>query len=107
MIDLKEINRLADALNAVAGVTCTVRLDRDGYVDTIAVAGARGIGPYPMGPISFGERAREFLGNLAKADQLATMAAAPANSLAAYWAGSATASVAHHTRRGAVRRVKR
>jgi hypothetical protein len=41
----------------------------------------------------------------AKADQLARMAAAK-SALAAYWAGSASASVAHHVKRGAVRTVR-
>lgn len=38
----------------------------------------------------------------AKADQMAKMAAAR-TALQAYWAGSASASVAHHVARGAVR----
>lgn len=40
----------------------------------------------------------------AKADQLAAMAKAEAegDSFAAYWAGSASASIGHHIRRGAV-----
>tara|TARA_R110000868_G_scaffold25980_1_gene100685 strand:- start:962 stop:1138 length:177 start_codon:yes stop_codon:yes gene_type:complete len=41
----------------------------------------------------------------AKADQLAAMAAAR-TSLEAFWAGSASASVARHVRRGAVRTLK-
>ena len=40
----------------------------------------------------------------AKADQLAAMAAAK-DSLAAYWAGSASASVSHHYARKAYRTV--
>jgi hypothetical protein len=40
----------------------------------------------------------------AKADQVAAMAKAEAegDSFAAYWAGSASASIMHHARRGAV-----
>lgn len=45
---------------------------------------------------------------LAKADQLAEMRRldAAGDSFAAYWAGSASASVMHHARRGAVVTVK-
>jgi hypothetical protein len=41
----------------------------------------------------------------AKQDQINSMRQQP-NSLAAYWAGSASASVAHHVRRSAVRVIK-
>lgn len=41
----------------------------------------------------------------AKQDQINSMRQQP-NTLAAYWAGSASASVAHHVRRGAVRTFK-
>ena len=41
----------------------------------------------------------------AKADQLARMAQAR-DALVAFWAGSASASVAHHYARGAYRRVR-
>jgi hypothetical protein len=41
----------------------------------------------------------------AKANQIEAMAKAP-SALEAYWAGSATASLVHHYRRGAVRTVK-
>jgi hypothetical protein len=41
----------------------------------------------------------------AKADQLAAMAEAR-TALEAFWAGSASASVARHVRRGAVRKIK-
>jgi hypothetical protein len=44
----------------------------------------------------------------AKADQVAAMAKAEAegDSFAAYWAGSASASIMHHARRGAVVTIK-
>lgn len=44
----------------------------------------------------------------AKADQLAAIrkAEAAADSFAAYWAGSASASIVHHVKRGAVVIVK-
>lgn len=46
--------------------------------------------------------------SLAKADQLAEIrkAEAAGDDFAAYWAGSASASLGHHYRRGAVRTVR-
>jgi len=41
----------------------------------------------------------------AKADQLARMAEAR-DALSAFWAGSASASIAHHVARGAVKTVR-
>lgn len=41
----------------------------------------------------------------AKQDQISSMRQQP-SAFAAYWAGSASASVSHHARRGAVRSVK-
>lgn len=62
MTDRRELEALI-AKACRAGATVTVQHDSDGYIDSIAVAGLRGVGPFPMSPLSFAERMRERLSN--------------------------------------------
>lgn len=60
MTDRKELEKLAGEMRK-RGATVTIDHDRDGYISDITIAGAKGIGPHPMPPISAAERMREFL----------------------------------------------
>ncbi len=56
----REVRQLAARVEA-RGARVTITTDRAGYIDTVQVSGARGIGPHPMGLIGAAERMREFL----------------------------------------------
>jgi hypothetical protein len=58
MIDRKELETLI-AMARAAGATVTVNHDGEGCIESVQVAGLKGVGPYPMTPIAFGERMRE------------------------------------------------
>lgn len=60
MIDRKELEQLAARMR-LRGALVTVTNDRDGHVAQIRISGAKGIGPFPMSPLSAAERMREFL----------------------------------------------
>lgn len=60
MTDRKEIERLAAEVSA-SGATVTVSHDRDGYISTVMIQGAEGIGSHPMSPLAAAERMREYL----------------------------------------------
>lgn len=60
MTDDKEIRLLVCRMR-LAGAAVIVATDREGYVDSVQISGAKGIGPYPMGPIGAAERMREWL----------------------------------------------
>ncbi|MDO8357295.1 MAG: hypothetical protein Q7U76_12970 [Nitrospirota bacterium] len=60
MTDRKELEGLAGAMR-LKGATVTIDHDGEGYIHRITIAGAKGIGPLPMTPISSAERMREFL----------------------------------------------
>lgn len=60
MTDRRELEALiAKAENA--GAELTVERDETGYPVAIAVKGLKGVGPFPMAPISFAERMRQVL----------------------------------------------
>jgi hypothetical protein len=60
MTNTAELNSLiAKMSNNGCDVTCT--RDAEGRYTEIAISGAKGIGPFPMSPISAAERMREFL----------------------------------------------
>lgn len=61
MTDRKELETLMARMRRQASATIVVKHDEDGWIDSIQISGARGIGPHPMGPISAAERMREFL----------------------------------------------
>lgn len=64
MTNNQEINRLVYRMTRLgAAVTWTGSIDENGYEcrDAFLVKNAKGIGPHPMGPIGFAERAREWL----------------------------------------------
>lgn len=60
MTDRKEIERLAGDMRKI-GAVVTIIHDRDGYIDRVTIAGAKGIGPHPMSPLAAAERMRDFL----------------------------------------------
>lgn len=62
MTDRRELEALiAKAREAGATVTVVPVVDDEQRIDTIIVHGIKGVGPYPMSPISFAERMREVL----------------------------------------------
>lgn len=60
MTDRRELEALI-AKARKAGATVTVETDATDYPVSIAVAGIKGVGPFPMTAISFAERMREVL----------------------------------------------
>ena len=59
MTDRKELEALIQKAQN-AGATLTVKHDRSGYIESVAVSGLRRVGPHPMSPIYFAERMREY-----------------------------------------------
>lgn len=60
MTNRRELEALiAKARNA--GAVCNVKIDADGWIETVQVSGLKGVGSLPMAPISFAERMREVL----------------------------------------------
>ncbi len=60
MTDRREIESLIAKAKA-AGASIEVERDATDYPVNIAVIGLKGVGPFPMSPISFAERMREVL----------------------------------------------
>jgi hypothetical protein len=63
MIDRKELETLIAKARG-AGATVTVKHDEQGWIKSVQVSGLKGVGPFPMAPIAFGERMREVLSQL-------------------------------------------
>jgi hypothetical protein len=59
MVSEKELHRLFAAAQT-KGAAVAVSYDSEGFVRTVTISGARGIGPHPMSPIGAAERLREF-----------------------------------------------
>ena len=57
MTSRKELEALISKLRS-RGASVEVRHDSEGHINTVAVSGVKGIGPFPMSPISFAEKAR-------------------------------------------------
>jgi hypothetical protein len=66
MTDRKELLNLSLRMQAYGARVGFIH-DGDGYIHSILIEGAKGIGISPMSPISAAERMREWLHNLEKA----------------------------------------
>ncbi len=60
MTDPREIRTLAARIEAQGG-SVALRSDSDGYLDTVQITGARGIGPHAMGLVHAAEVMRAWL----------------------------------------------